>query len=124
MSISPKMEIPFVVKERLLEIAKKLPQSSRSRFLINTSKEFASFAATFAKDHKYSLIYGAIGYLLGHLVDELFVITIPCVGQWRPTQNLAGLILGMTGLGYGFMKDQDVYHLQMIIKREIQAALV
>lgn len=123
MSVTQEMDLPTSVKEKLLMIAKKLPTAKRTQFIVNTSKDIASFAGEFAKEHKYTIIYGGIGYLVGHLLDELFVITIPMVGQWSPTQNLAGLLLGVAGMGCGFMKDHDVYRLQSILKREIQNAL-
>lgn len=81
-----------------------------------------SFAAQFAAEHKYTLIYGAIGYILGHFVDEMLTFTIPLVGQWKPTEK-AVLFLGLAGAGYGFMKDQQVYWFQNMLKKEVQAAL-
>lgn len=123
MSTTQPTEMPLAVKEKLMELARKLPEGSRSQFLINTSKEIGSFAAKFAAEHKYTIIYGGIGYLLGHLLDEVLTIQIPLIGAWKPTQNLAGLLLGLGGVGCGFMKDQDVYHFDKIIRNQIQLAL-
>ena len=123
MSVTQEMDLPTSVKEKLLMFAKKLPAGKRAEFIVNTSRDIASFAGEFAKEHKYTIIYGGIGYLVGHLLDELLVIHVPIAGPLKPTQNLAGLLLGVTGMGCGFLKDHDVYRLQSILKREIQNAL-
>lgn len=119
MSTTQEMDLPTSVKEKLLMIAKKLPEAKRTQFIVNTSRDIASFAGEFAKAHKYTLIYGGIGFLLGNVLDQL--LTIPIVGPI--TFDLAGPLLGLAGAGYGFLKDDDVYRLQLIVKREIQNAL-
>jgi hypothetical protein len=117
------MDIPMSVKEKLVALSAKLPADKRSQFLVNTTKDTLLFMSKLAKEHKYTLVYGAVGYLAGHVLDELLVLTIPMIGVWRPTQNLAGLLLGLAGAGYGFMKDQEVSWFQNAIRREIQNAL-
>ena len=49
------MGIPLKLKWRLIEFARRLPQHRRARFLIDTSKKIAAFAASFALEHKYAV---------------------------------------------------------------------
>ena len=116
-------EIPMKLKWRLMEFAKRLPESRRAKFLIDTSKKIVQFAADFAMEHKYSIIYGSIGFVVGHLLDSVLVFTIPGIGTLRPTMNLAGILLGTAGLGYGILRDSDVIRLRNIIARQIWKAL-
>ena len=115
-------DIPMKLKWRLMEFAKRLPQSSRARFLTDASRKIMAFAAEFAVEHKYAIIYGSIGFVVGHLLDSVLVFTIPGLGVLRPTMNLAGILIGTAGLGYGILRDCDAIHLRDIIVRQIRRA--
>ena len=116
-------EIPLKLKRKLLEFAKKLPESRRARFLVDTAKKIVAFAVDFIRDHRYAIVYGAIGFVVGHVLDTALVFTVPFYGVLRPTANLAGILLGTAGLGYGFFRDGDMIRLRSIITSQIRKAL-
>ena len=117
------MGIPLKLKMKLMEFAKRLPGARRAQFLIETSKKIVTFASDFALEHKYSIIYASIGYVVGHVLDSVLVFTIPGLGVLRPTMNLAGILFGTVGLGYGILRDSDTLRLRNIIVRQIRKAL-
>lgn len=116
-------DIPLKMKMKLMDFARRLPESRRARFLIETSRKIVAFAAEFAVEHKYTVIYGSIGFVVGHVLDTVLVFTIPGIGVLRPTLNLAGVLLGTLGLGYGILRDCDAIRLRNIIVRQVRKAL-
>ena len=117
------MGIPLKLKRRLIEFAKKLPESRRARFLIETSKKIVAFAASFVLEHKYTVIYASLGFVVGRILDTMLVIWVPGLGVLRPTMNMAGILLGTAGLGCGFLRDYDALRLRSLIVRQIHKAL-
>ena len=116
-------EIPLKLKMKLMDFAKRLPESSRAQFLIETSRKIVTFAAEFISDHKYSIAYGTIGLAVGRILDGLLVFTVPVLGELRLTMNLAAVLLGTTGLAYGFLRDYDLVRLRNIIVCQVRKAL-
>ena len=115
--------IPLKLKQKLMAFAKRLPGARRARFLIETTKKIIAFATEFVADHKYTIIYASVGYVVGHVLDSAVVFSVPFLGVWRPTMNLAGILLGTVGFGYGILRDSDVIRLRNIITRQIRKAL-
>lgn len=115
--------MPLKLKMKLLEFAKRLPASRRARFLMETSRKIAAFAAEFALEHKYAIIYGSIGFVVGHVLDSVLVFTVPYFGLLRPTMNLAAVLLGTAGLGCGILRDADAIRLRNIIMHQVRKAL-
>jgi len=65
--------IPVDVQEKLLMVADHLPEDKRARFIQTVSHEV--FQAV--KDHPRTLIYGALGWVLGEILDHLLTFKIP-----------------------------------------------
>ena len=115
-------DLPYELKEKLLNFAQRLPETKRQQFLTNTCRDIVDFSGRFIRDHKYSIVYGAIGYVVGHLLDQATTVTVPLVGIFRPFSNTFALF-GLVGVGYGFLKDQEIYWFENILKRNIREAL-
>lgn len=92
-------DIPVAVKEDLLELANRLPESVQSQFIRNASEKLRQLAV----QYQNTLVYTAVGWVVGEIIDN--VLTIPFT-EWSLTGDRTsdlGMLIG--GLA-GFFSDQ------------------
>jgi hypothetical protein len=117
-------ELPIDVMERLLEFAKRLPEESRSSFL---QRVLLGLEALGTK-YENTVVYAALGWLAGELVDHIFSVHIPLVNiPVYLTLNHASEAGALTGILAGFYQDckkgKEREEVAEIVGRELRRAL-
>jgi len=101
---SAAIDLPLEIKERLVLLAKKLPEAAQSEFVRQATKRLSEIAA----DHPRTIVFTAAGWVLGELIDNILTIDLPfsdvvvCL-----TADKAGDIGGVAGALYGFFEDKQ-----------------
>lgn len=116
-------EIPFEIKEKLVLLARKLPEAARSEFVRGASRKIHDVAS----DHPRTFIYAAAGWMLGELIDHVLSIHIPlsdvviCL-----TADKASEVGVVAGALFGFYEDTqrqaERRQVAKIIGEELRAA--
>jgi len=95
--------IPFEVQEKLLLFADELPADKRSKFIQTVTRE----VFTVVEDHPRTIIYAALGWVLGEIIDQLLTFKLPfkdifiCL-----TADCASDLGAAAGLVTGFIEDR------------------
>jgi len=120
----PHADLPATVKERLLQLSRNLPESSQGNFLASAADRLG----TVALDHPNTLVFAAVGWLLGELVDHLLTVHVPfthlayCLTGG--TFSTAGVVGGaLYGLRQDVQKNALRVQVAQIIGEELQRAL-
>lgn len=123
--MSATTDLPVSFKERLLELAKRLPAAGQAPFV----KASANRLGQLALQHETTIVYGAIGFLLGELLDNYLTISVPfseiviCLtGDHASTAIGAGSAL--VGLWRDIQKNDIRKQVAEILGTELKAALV
>ena len=119
----PQSDLPLEIKEKLLILARKLPEASRSKFVRQTSARISEIAV----EHQRTIIYSGAGWVLGELIDNILTIEMPfsdvvvCL-----TADKASDLGGVAGALYGFFEDKQMQNqrrqIAKIVGEEIRAA--
>jgi hypothetical protein len=97
------IDLPLDAQERLLDFAEQLPESKRAQFVKNVAHRVGDLA----KDHPRTIIFAALGWVLGEIIDNLLTIKIPfseivvCL-----TADRASEIMGAGAGIAGFIRDR------------------
>lgn len=97
-----KTDLPVSVKERLLELSRHLPGESRGSFLSRTADRLVDLAT----QHTNALVFAAVGWLLGQILDHVLTVYVPfsdlaiCLTGGRISE--IGLVAGVL---YGLSRD-------------------
>ena len=92
-----KDNIPFEIKEKILDLAQKLPEVLRSQFVKNTTIRIKDLA----QEHPNTAIYGTAGFVIGTVIDNILTFDIPLTEQ---TISLTGNLGSEIGLFFGVFK--------------------
>jgi|GEM_PF-2000915 len=117
--------IPLPARESILELADHLPASTRKRFVRNTLERLEELAITYNN----TLIYGAVGLVVGHILDDLLTVHIPFM---REATCLTGGKMAevglLAGLFKGFFEDRanarQMKLVNSVIREEVRRALL
>ena len=117
-------DLPYKVKEKLLRLASHLPESARRGFVKKAGERLGEFT----HDHTNTIVYGAVGWVLGEIVDNLLTVGIPfselAVELSGDLADDSGLVVGAI---VGFKKDlaNNALRLQItqIVGQELRRAL-
>jgi hypothetical protein len=93
-------DLPNDVKERLLELARRLPEPSRGGFLTRVTDRLRQLSL----DYSETIIFTAVGWLLGEILDHVITLHVPfadvavCLsgGRLSSVGMVAGFLLGLT----------------------------
>ncbi len=117
-------ELPLDVQERLLDLAEKLPTSSQATFLRGVTAEIGGLL----KDHPRTIIFAALGWVLGEVIDHLLTFDLPlsdvvlCL-----TVDRASDVLAVGGGVLGFLRDRNAIAerdaVSKVVARELRKAL-
>lgn len=120
---SPLFGLPLAAKEKLLRLARRLPENSQSEFLSRLGNRIAELAY----EYPNTLVFASLGWLLGEIIDQLLTISIPyseltlCLTGGRV--GLAGFVGGVI---YGLFRDHEERRLrqrvQHIVVEELRRA--
>ena len=126
--LSMSKDLPLSVKERLLELASKLPEEKRKQFITSTSSRMKELSL----DYQNTLIYAAVGWVIGEIIEQVLTIpsAIPLAGGHElldGASETSGLIGGLLG----FLKDrkanakeqEDARRITRIIQEELAKAI-
>lgn len=121
-------DLPLSIKERLLELASKLPEEKRKQFITSTSSRMKELSL----DYQNTLLYAAVGWVIGEISEQVLTIpsAIPLVGGHElldGASETSGLIGGLLG----FLKDrkanakeqEDARRITRIIQEELAKAI-
>lgn len=100
-------DLPDDIKDQLIEIAEKeLPtEKAQISFCQSAGKQIAEMAQSFFSRYQYTIVYGAIGSVLGFVVAQ-GVRAIPVVGSvLGPIADFLPLVFGLKGLWDGNQED-------------------
>ena len=95
-------DIPTDVKENLLELADRLPSAARPQFIRNTNEKLRDLSL----QYQNTLVYTAVGWVVGEIIDNVLTIPIPGTGGWSPTGDRSSDLGAMIGGLAGFFSDQ------------------
>ena len=95
-------DIPMDVKEKLLELASRLPSHAQSPFIRNTSEKLRDLSL----QYQNTLVYTAVGWVVGEIIDGVLTIPIPGTGGWSLTGDRSSDLGAMIGGLAGFFSDQ------------------
>lgn len=102
-------DLPDDIKDQLIEIAEKeLPtEKAQISFCQNAGKRIAEIAQSFFSDYQNTIVYSAIGAILGFGLGQC-VRSIPWVGfLLEPVANLIPVVFA-AGCGFeGYRRDLD-----------------
>jgi membrane associated rhomboid family serine protease len=97
-------DIPIRVAEQLLEIARRLPEATRSEFARNTTRRLSELAL----EHPRTIVFGAAGWIFGQIIDNVFTTQIPFTDIVIALTADKASDLGATGGAlYGFFLDRE-----------------
>jgi len=95
-------KLPTEIKEKIISLAKRLPQSERADFLIKISSRLGGVAL----EHPNTLFFAATGWAVGEIIDNLLTFHIPFSETIiELTADQASQLLMAGGSVYGFMRD-------------------
>jgi len=95
-------DLPIEVKSRLLDLARRLPDAARSDFVRNSASQLKNLALS----HENTLVYGAVGFIVGELIDNFVTIPIPLTEAVAClTGDYASHALGAYGAVIGLQQD-------------------
>ena len=92
-------DIPMDVKEKLLELASRLPSHAQSPFIRNTTEKLRDLSL----QYQNTLVYTAVGWVVGEIIDN--VLTIPFT-EWSLTGDRSSDLGALIGGLAGFFSDQ------------------
>jgi len=95
-------DIPTDVKENLLELASRLPSAAQSQFIRNTTEKLRDLSL----QYQNTLVYTAVGWVVGEIIDNVLTIPIPGTGGWPITGDRSSDLGAMIGGLSGFFSDQ------------------
>ena len=102
-------DLPYDIKKKLVDISKKelATDEERKSFCQNAGKRIAETAQTFFSDYQNTIVYAAIGAILGFGLGQC-VRSIPWVGfLLEPVANLIPVVFA-AGCGFeGYRRDRD-----------------
>ena len=117
-------DLPVSVKERLLELTRHLPDASRGQFLASAARRLSGLALEYTD----ALVFAAVGWLLGEILDHVLTVTVPfsdvilCLTGGKLSK--VGFVLGtLYGLSRDIQKQQIRRDVARIIGEEIRRAL-
>lgn len=115
--------LPLALKEKLLTLAKRLPEAARSDFVRNAARRLSDVAV----EHPNTIVFGIAGLVLGEMMDNLLSIPLPFTDDIISlTGDHADKLFGVIGGLYGFSRDkarQQVHETMRIIGEELRSAL-
>jgi hypothetical protein len=122
--MSENVDLPVSVKEKLLELSKRLPDSTQGQFLTRAAKRLGDVAL----DHPNTIVFSLAGLLLGEIVDNLLSVPIPLTEIVLDLAgDHAGELGGLAGFIYGFLQDKKNHAVREqiagIVRVELQNAL-
>lgn len=110
------VDSPLDVQERLLDLAERLPERRRSTFLRGVTSGIRELVT----DHPRTIVYAALGWVLGEIIDNLLTFHLPlsdvvvCL-----TADCASDVLAVGGGVLGFLRDRKA-----IAEREAVANVI
>lgn len=122
--MSASLEMPIDVKKKLMDLAEQLPRDRRAVFLKNVTNSIADLAA----DHPTPIVYAAVGWIIGQLLESILTFHIPLsdivvqLASDRLSEWLAAL-------GFGAGAIQEVRNspertaIAKIVQKEIRRAM-
>ncbi len=124
MTLQYSHRIPLDAQDQILELADHLPAASRRSFVRNTCTRLEELAITYNN----TLIYGVIGLVVGHIIDDLLTIHLPFAGS---ATHLTGGKMGelglLAGLFKGFVEDRanarQIDIVSRVVREEVRRAL-
>ena len=107
-----------------MELARRLPEAARQPFVVNSAKRLANLPL----DYQETIILGTVGYLIGHLLDQLLTVHLPFSdGLTYLTGEMAGEAFGLIGAFIGVRKDFERHSLEQriakVVAEELRKAL-
>jgi hypothetical protein len=118
------LDLPVSVKERLLELAKQLPDTMRGSFLSRTADRLADLAA----HHSNAIVFAAVGWLLGEIIDHVLTVHVPFsdLALCLTGGKISGIGL-VAGALYGLSRDIQEQNIRaevaLIIGEELRRVL-
>jgi hypothetical protein len=117
--------IPLDAQESILELADYLPASVRGSFVRNTVHRIEELAITYNN----TLIYGAIGWVVGHVIDNFLSVHIPFTdGLTCLTGGKAGEAGLLAGVFKGFVEDRanarQTELVSRVVREEVRRAIM
>jgi len=117
-------DLPVKTKDDLLRLSEYLPETKRRTFLRNTARQLGKLA----REYPNTLVYAAVGWLLGTIVDHLLKFHIPFTDVVETlTGDYAGPIGFLLGALFGLKEDLQTNELRRrtaeIIGEELRRAL-
>jgi hypothetical protein len=114
------IDMPLGVKKKLLDVAGRLPEDKRPTFLRVVLREMQQAVY----NHPRTLVYGALGWVLGEVLDRLLVFPVPLTGKViRVTADMASHVLAAAGLVKGFMEDRKAISLGTQMHRAVEMGI-
>ena len=108
--------LPTGIKEKIVSLAKKLPQSARADFLIKVNSRLGGVAL----EHPNTLFFAATGWVVGEVIDNLLTFHIPFTDMLvEVTADQASQFMLVGGSVYGFMRDHRKNDTREMIRRII-----
>ena len=97
-------DMPVETKAKLLELAKRLPDHARSPFVKNSASRLQALAIQYPN----TLVYTAVGFVAGEVLDNLLTVNLPLT-------EIGGCLIGdygshlgaVLGTVLGFQKDLE-----------------
>ena len=117
-------DLPLSIKTDLVSLSKQLPSGSdRRSFCQNAGRRICELAKEFVVNNKYSLFYGAVGVILGCVIENagkriFFVGWALC-----PIADSLPVRCGLGGAAKGFLKDCDDAAMKKKILRIVEEEL-
>jgi hypothetical protein len=95
-------DLPLDVLKKLMKLADQLPEESRGQFLEGVTTRIAGVL----RDHPRTLVYSALGFVVGHVLDQVLTLHVPFAeAAVHLTGDRLGPVGGVTGAVLGFWKD-------------------
>lgn len=69
-------------------------------------------------EHRYTVGYATLGYVVGHVIDSILTISIPFYGTIRLTGGMIAVLLSVSGGICGFLRDMENAMTRTVIVRE------
>ena len=117
-------DLPYNVKQYLMQISQTLPSGSDRRgFCNNAGRRICELAKNFVVNNKHTLFYSAVGVILGCVIKQ-GIKRIFLVG-WAlgPIADSLPVLFGLGGAAKGFLKDCDDAAMKRKILRIVEEEL-
>jgi len=116
-------KLPRKLVEKLLREAGKLPESAQARFVRNAAQRLTWIVT----DHPRTIVYSALGWVVGEVLDHVLTIPIPFTKTVvHLTADHAHEIAPMLGGVLGFFEDRterlNRHRVARVIREEFQHA--